>query len=272
MAASRSLLTPTKMRPPAHLVHQLVGISPAARPDPGPAGCTGSWSGPCARRCRMVGGLTQEDVDAGNARSLGLQLADDLRRRRACAAPSGLSAIIIRRAGWYRPSHWRRPSAPSRRDIRIVAHDLGHLLGIGHHLLDSEVPLAACMLPWSRPVSSLGRKSCGISANSPTLASRLATNRPRIDRPVLQGPSAATVIGRLHAVEARFAPAIEAVVRSPCSSLAASRAQSIGVSVTETMPENTIARMMVTANSCSSRPTMPPMNTIGMNTAASDRS
>ncbi len=34
------------------------------------------------------------------------------------------------------------------------------------------------------------------------------------------------------------------------------------------MPENRIAMMMVTANSCSSRPTMPPMKTMGMNTAA----
>ena len=46
------------------------------------------------------------------------------------------------------------------------------------------------------------------------------------------------------------------------------RAHSIGVSVIEMMPEKMIAMMMVTANSCSSRPTMPPMKTIGMNTAA----
>ena len=44
----------------------------------------------------------------------------------------------------------------------------------------------------------------------------------------------------------------------------------MGVRVTETSPENRIATMMVTANSCSSRPTMPLMNTMGMNTAASD--
>ncbi len=53
--------------------------------------------------------------------------------------------------------------------------------------------------------------------------------------------------------------------------VAQKRAQSIGVRVIEMMPEKTIAMMMVTANSCSSRPTMPPMNTMGMNTAASDR-
>ncbi len=38
----------------------------------------------------------------------------------------------------------------------------------------------------------------------------------------------------------------------------------------ETNPEMRIATPMVTANSCSSRPTMPPMNSTGMNTAASD--
>ncbi len=36
------------------------------------------------------------------------------------------------------------------------------------------------------------------------------------------------------------------------------------------MPETRIATPMVTANSCSSRPTIPPMNSTGMNTAASD--
>jgi hypothetical protein len=46
------------------------------------------------------------------------------------------------------------------------------------------------------------------------------------------------------------------------------RAHSMGVRVMEITPENRIARMMVTANSCSSRPTMPPMKTMGMNTAA----
>ena len=42
----------------------------------------------------------------------------------------------------------------------------------------------------------------------------------------------------------------------------------MGVSVIDTSPENRMAMMMVTANSCSSRPTMPPMKTMGMNTAA----
>ena len=48
------------------------------------------------------------------------------------------------------------------------------------------------------------------------------------------------------------------------------RLHSIGVSVSDTKPEISTAAMIVTANSCSSRPSMPPMNSTGMNTAASD--
>ena len=45
----------------------------------------------------------------------------------------------------------------------------------------------------------------------------------------------------------------------------------MGVSVSETTPDTRIADMMVTANSCSKRPSTPPMNNTGMNTAVSDR-
>ena len=48
------------------------------------------------------------------------------------------------------------------------------------------------------------------------------------------------------------------------------RAHIIGVSVSDTNPEISTAVMIVTANSCSSRPTMPPMKNTGMNTAASE--
>ena len=48
------------------------------------------------------------------------------------------------------------------------------------------------------------------------------------------------------------------------------RLHSIGVSVTDTTPEIRIAVVIVTANSRNSRPSIPLMNRIGMNTAASD--
>ena len=44
----------------------------------------------------------------------------------------------------------------------------------------------------------------------------------------------------------------------------------MGVRVTDTTPEIRIATAMVTANSLNSRPSTPPMNSTGMNTAASD--
>jgi hypothetical protein len=49
------------------------------------------------------------------------------------------------------------------------------------------------------------------------------------------------------------------------------REQSIGVSVSEMKPDSAIAMLIVMANSKKKRPTMPPMNRIGMNTATSDR-
>ena len=47
-------------------------------------------------------------------------------------------------------------------------------------------------------------------------------------------------------------------------------AHSMGVSDRETKPERRMATVMTTANSWNSRPTMPPMNSTGMNTAARD--
>ena len=48
------------------------------------------------------------------------------------------------------------------------------------------------------------------------------------------------------------------------------REASIGVRVSETNPDSKIAMEIVIANSKKKRPTMPPMNRIGMNTATSD--
>ncbi len=44
----------------------------------------------------------------------------------------------------------------------------------------------------------------------------------------------------------------------------------MGVSVSETNPDTRIATAMVTENSCSKRPTMPPMNSTGMKTLTSE--
>src|SRR5689334_6682472 len=49
------------------------------------------------------------------------------------------------------------------------------------------------------------------------------------------------------------------------------RAQSIGVSVSDTKPDRMMATAIVTANSRNTRPTMPPINSTGMNTAISEK-
>ena len=48
------------------------------------------------------------------------------------------------------------------------------------------------------------------------------------------------------------------------------RLHSIGVRLIDTRPDTRIATPIVIANSCSRRPTIPPMNSTGMKTAASD--
>ena len=48
------------------------------------------------------------------------------------------------------------------------------------------------------------------------------------------------------------------------------RAQSIGVSVSDTKPDTRIAQEIVTANSRKTRPTMPAINRTGMKTATSE--
>jgi len=48
------------------------------------------------------------------------------------------------------------------------------------------------------------------------------------------------------------------------------RLDSMGVSVSDTTPDTSTATPIVTANSLNSRPTMPPRNSTGMNTAASE--
>ena len=63
-----------------------------------------------------------------------------------------------------------------------------------------------------------------------------------------------------------------AMYRKPCRFCGGfrKRAASIGVRLIDTKPDTRIATPMTTANSCSKRPTTPPMKRTGMKTAASD--
>ena len=78
------------------------------------------------------------------------------------------------------------------------------------------------------------------------------------------------VVDVQQAVEEPLGDAIEPADRFCSSGDRRKRLHSIGVSVTDTTPEIRIATQMVTENSRNSRPRMPPMNSTGMNTAASD--
>ncbi|MNH31313.1 hypothetical protein D3C79_916660 [compost metagenome] len=60
-------------------------------------------------------------------------------------------------------------------------------------------------------------------------------------------------------------------VCSPCAWGLSQRAQSIGVSVSDTTSETMIATARVMENSRNNEPTMPPMNRIETNTTTSDR-
>ena len=72
----------------------------------------------------------------------------------------------------------------------------------------------------------------------------------------------------------RVEPALGRVVEPPMTSARAcglrKRLHSIGVRLIDTKPDTRMATPIVTANSCSSRPTTPPMNSTGMKTATSD--
>src|SRR6516165_6548069 len=65
----------------------------------------------------------------------------------------------------------------------------------------------------------------------------------------------------------------EALKKRPCCWAPGglrNRLHNIGVRLIETNPDTRMATPIVTANSWRRRPTMPPMNSTGMNTAASD--
>ena len=88
--------------------------------------------------------------------------------------------------------------------------------------------------------------------------------------PVAQHPLQRRVVDVQHAVEEALGGTVEPATVAARARRRRKRLHSIGVSVTETTPEIRIATQMVTANSLNSRPSTPPMNSTGMNTAASE--
>ena len=124
----------------------------------------------------------------------------------------------------------------------------------------------------SWPVSSLGMKPFGHDARRDSrCATSTATRHSIVSRAVAHDAAAAS---------SRTAASMPSKTRSdragrtgrasvPCGGLQEAAAQHRR-ELSETKPETRIATPMVTANSWNSRPRMPPMNSTGMNTAASE--
>ena len=110
----------------------------------------------------------------------------------------------------------------------------------------------------------------GILTNITTVAASTSVDAAMVSTAVPQHHLQRTIVNPQHPLEKAFGDAVKPgslllVRRNEGSGCTAS-----GVSVTETSPEIRIATQMVTENSRNSRPRMPPMNSTGMNTAASD--
>ncbi len=130
------------------------------------------------------------------------------------------------------------------------------------------VPSAASVVPRSWAVSSLGRKPLGMITASQMVATSTANEAASAIRRRAITQSRVRRYQRSEAANARSVA--ESGAPPPCRPGLRKRLPSIGVSVSDTNPETRMATPMVTANSRNSRPTRPPMNTSGMNTATSE--
>ena len=168
------------------------------------------------------------------------------------------------------------PSPPTdeadMRDIGRLAEDVGDLLLQLHHRVEGDV------LP--RLGRDLRAGRCPPAGRSPSARSEAARPcRPawRRRRASISGWkrrqnfSAAIVAARGCASKPRLEHAVRARAPDRCSALRRSRREhSIGVSVSDTKAEATIATVTTTANSLKMRPMTPPISSTGMNTATSE--
>ena len=95
---------------------------------------------------------------------------------------------------------------------------------------------------------------------------RHGQDEPRVSERWPESPGVETD----HGVEPALGPAIERALLLRGSRGFRNRLQSMGVSEIDTKPEIRIATPIVTANSWKRRPTIPPMKSMGMKTAASE--
>ena len=216
---------------------------------------------------RMSGGFCRKTLMPGNVRQFLAQTCDELIHMRpsACAASRRMKMrpAVAADGG---------SSAPDRRhvviDVRVSVDD------------PRRPPIDAPRMPskeMSWPASVTRR-----SGRCPRWERTLRESLEELDRrrrarpatgpaspPMPHHPVEAPVVDLQHAVE----KTLRGAQSRPCFRLRMhvhERLHSIGVRVSDTKPETSIATLIVTANSCSNRPRMPLMNSTGMNTAASD--
>src|SRR3989441_630140 len=133
----------------------------------------------------------------------------------------------------------------------------------------NDVPSTVSVVPKIWELSSLGRKPFGTTTNRTPVPSRMAAEK-------------AIAARRRFITQSRlrsYQPSTCWYRRSDCSYSfpwcasrdgRRNRLHSIGVRVSDTSPDTRMAAPMVTANSWNNRPTIPPMKSTGMKTAASD--
>ena len=153
-------------------------------------------------------------------------------------------------------------------DVRVLRDDLGH-----PHLVSLHVLVADALRRFRidhQPALIFARQEPGRHQREQVDGADEQRDRDRHDHRLRsQAEAQRPVVQPQPALEDRFDGVVEPAVPGECGGFR-KRLQSIGVRLIDTKPEIRMATPIVTANSCSRRPTMPPMNSTGMNTAASD--
>ena len=136
-------------------------------------------------------------------------------------------------------------------------------------MASNDMPCAASVVPKSMPMSCEGMNPLGMRANRTPVRTVTVAVTPIIVRRWPSDHRRPFSYARSMAANARS----ERLYNRWCATSAGGRRKrlaSIGVSVSDTKPEISTASPMTTANSRNNRPTMPPMNSTGMKTAASE--
>ena len=133
----------------------------------------------------------------------------------------------------------------------------------------NEMSCRASVETESWPMSSCGKKPLGMSRNSQTVQADGGEEQHQHQRLCAQAEVQRPGRSRAGRGRSRARTGCAAAAAASCS---AGRiwAQSIGVSVSETKAEATIAIVTTIANSLKMRPTTPPISRTGMNTATSE--